>query len=361
MKSTQKKWVKEEETFLQENFKKLSDNEIGLSLNRTSGSVERKRNKLGLRKNAKTTIFSLDTELEIIGSNLTYSEIAEKYAINTDQARQIFRKHLADKLYVGNISRWTDIEDEFLKQNYLFMGDSTIGKKLSRSPNSVLKRRLKLGLKREFHIIENPPERFWNENEITFLINNIDVMTFAELSKSIGRSIQAVTTKASKLGIILEGSKWSTKEDELLMKYKNKSKEELSFILNRSVKAIIHRSRKLGISLGIKSSKSALEIKVEKILKELSISFNDQCVLGTDFNFRADFVIGKVVIEAHGDYWHGNPIHYPIPNDMQKIAILKDVIKKEYFESLGYIVYEIWESEVYNDYEKVKNFIAQII
>ena len=74
---------------------------------------------------------------------------------------------------------------------------------------------------------------------------------------------------------------------------------------------------KLGISR-MNSKDTSLEQKIETILKDLGIKYKKQVILGSEFNFKADFVIEKIVIEAQGDYWHGNPILGPIPNEMQK-------------------------------------------
>lgn len=106
---------------------------------------------------------------------------------------------------------------------------------------------------------------------------------------------------------------------------------------------------------------TSLEQKIEGILKNLGTKYKKQIILGSEFNFKADFVIGKIVIEANGDYWHGNPFLYPTPNEMQKLAIEKDQIKKRYFEELGYKVYEIWEFDVKTDFPQVKRKIARLL
>ncbi len=66
-------------------------------------------------------------------------------------------------------------------------------------------------------------------------------------------------------------------------------------------------------------------------------------------------------MEAHGDYWHGNPLLFPNPNQMQLYAIEKDRLKRSYFEELGYKVYEIWEYDVNIDFPRVKKRIARLL
>jgi len=355
------KWTSNDIEFLQNNFKKMSDEQLAEKLNRTPQSVERKRNRLKLKKNSSSSTFTLEEELEIISSNLTYEEIASKYDITREQARYIFRKHGSTDKYVSTSRKWTKEDEEFLKQHYLNKGDKEIAGILNRTPDGVLRKRIKLSLHRETHIIEEPSETTWSEEEIEFLVQNIDVLTYCEIAETLNRSLKAVSIKASKLGLCLNGSKWSEKEDRILKNYRKKSKEELSFLLNRSPKAIVHRANYLQIKIGDKKHKTELERKIERMLKELNIDFKTQRVLGREFNYCADFVIDNIVLEAHGDYWHGNPMFYSTPNEMQELAILKDEIKKSYFEDLGYKVYEIWESEVNQNPFKVKEFIARLV
>ncbi|MBS4211810.1 hypothetical protein [Neobacillus rhizophilus] len=354
-----RKWTDDEIDFLINNFLTMTDQEIGNYLSRTKDAIERKRAKLKLNKNEKLCL-DQSTIKEILSSKLTYQEIAERYHITREQARNIYRKY-DPKGYVAKTKLWSNEEEVFLIKNYLTMGDESIACILERSPSSILKKRLKLGLHRnDFHIVENPPDKYWTEEEIEFLVSNIDMLTYEEISQKLKRSVKAVMIKASKLGLVTNGSKWSEKEDSLLMQYSRKTIEEIAFILDRSPKAIKHRLNKLGIAR--KSGQdTSLEQKVEKIIKDLGVKYLKQVFLGSDFNFKADFVIGTIVIEANGDYWHGNPILYPIPNEMQKLAIEKDLIKKRYFEELGYKVYEIWEYDVNTDFPKVKRKIARLL
>lgn len=354
-----KRWTKNELDFLFENYLTMTDQEIGFHLSRTKNAIERKRAQLKLKKNEKLRLDLLEIK-EIISSKLTYQEISQKYHITSEQARSIFRKY-NPKGYVAMTKLWTTKEEEFLIKNFNTCGDETIAIALGRTPSSVLKKRVKLGLHRkDFHIIENQPDRHWTEDETEFLVCNIDELTYEEISFKLGRSVKAVMIRSSRLGLITNGSKWSHKEDEVLKQYSRKTIEEIAFMLDRSPKAIKHRLNKLGITrMQIKDT--SLEQKVEIILKDLGKKYKKQVVLGSEFNFKADFVIGKIVLEAQGDYWHGNPILFPNPNEMQKLAIEKDQLKKSYFEELGYKVFEIWEYDVITDFPKVKRNIARLL
>jgi G:T-mismatch repair DNA endonuclease (very short patch repair protein) len=354
-----KKWNADEIKFLISNYLTMTDQEIGDYLSRTKDAIERKRARLKLKKNDKLSLDPLKIN-EILSSKLTYQEIADKYHITYEQSRNIFRKY-DSKGYIAKTKLWSIEEEDYLINNYKTIGDQTIAIVIGRTPSAVLKKRVKLGLHRnDFHIVENPPIMHWTEEETEFLVSNIDVLTYEEISIKLKRSIKAIMIRASRLGLFTKGSKWSQKEDEVLRQYSRKTIEEIAFMLERSPKAIKHRLNKLGITR-MNSKDTSLEQKIETILKDLEINYMKQVILGSEFNFKADFVIGKIVIEAQGDFWHGNPILYPIPNQMQKFAIEKDLLKKNYFEELGYKVYEIWEYDVNSDFLNVKRKIARLL
>ena len=134
----------------------------------------------------------------------------------------------------------------------------------------------------------------------------------------------------------------------------------MAFLLDRSKKAIKHRARYLNIKLG-SESKTSIEVTIENILIDTGISYTYNTRLGNAFQFKADFVFGKTVIEVHGDYWHANPLTYTALSTMQQYAVEKDAVKKEYFESIGYTVHIIWESEILEDIDKINNFVKRIV
>ncbi|XP_052806406.1 uncharacterized protein LOC128235642 [Mya arenaria] len=60
---------------------------------------------------------------------------------------------------------------------------------------------------------------------------------------------------------------------------------------------------------------------------------------------------GKVVLEFHGDFWHGNPLKYsrstmnPVNQMTMGELYDKTLEKKRYLESFGYLYRSIWESD----------------
>ena len=305
---------------------------------------------------------SKETIQEILISKLTYIEISDKYNISRDSARQVFRSN-PEYPYINKDAGgrgWTREDEQFIIDNYKDKGDFEVGKLLSRTVGSVLRKRVQLGLRRkDFRIIENKPARYWTDSEITFLVDNKEELTFDAIASELDRSLKGVMLKAHRLGLI-QSNHWSKKEDEVLRKYYNSSLDQLAFLLDRSKKAIKHRARYLNIKLG-SESKTSIEVTIENILLDAGVSYTYNTRIGSAFQFKADFVFGKTVIEVHGDYWHANPLTYTILNTMQEYAVEKDAVKKEYFESLGYTVHVIWECEILEDIDKIKKFINNLI
>lgn len=356
-----KRWTDTEISFLKENYQNMTSAQIGEKLGKSENAVQRKKEHLKLNKLSKKRKWT-EEELDFIkNSSMTYDELAEKFNTNRDNIRYLFKQN-PDWEYVNVRKNFTNEEDQFLINNHSSMGDYEIAKKLKRSPGDIGKRRRKLGLMREgTRIIDNPAERNWKPCEEDFLISNIDVLTYNEIAEKLGRTVRGVMIRASRLGLIKDGSKWSEKEDDLLRKYASYPINHIAFMLDRTPRAVAHRFSYLGLSSAGIGMQSSIEEKIEMLLIELGADYRDHIKLGKDFNYECDFVIGDIVIEVHGDYWHGNPRKYPEPTEKQQLAILKDKIKKEYFESLGYKVYEIWEEDINSDISAVREYIARLL
>lgn len=339
----------------------MTDEELGTLLGRTKDAVERKRNNLSLKKLRKKTSFSEEQLNEILSSNLTYEELASKYNVSREQIRYLFKKNKG-VTYINANNLYSKEEDDYIIKNCQYKSDWEIAEHLNRNSVSLAKRRRRLGFMHEGRRDYRAPssDAFWNADEEKFLIQNINKLTYQEISDHLNRTLKAVMIKSHKLKLIKNGSKWSEKEDELLRQYAGFSLYQLAYMLDRTPKAIIHRASYLEIQIG-SNNKTSIELKIESILDSLDIEYFDHIKVGPDFNFEGDYVVGDIVIEVNGDYWHGNPSIYSVPNSMQRFAIEKDQIKKEYFESIGYKVITIWEEEIINDLQNVKRFLARLL
>lgn len=124
--------------------------------------------------------------------------------------------------------------------------------------------------------------------------------------------------------------------------------------------------------------KSAIHKKIEKFLIENSVNFESEKVINLmtynnylkkKYNPRPDIIIEnkKIIIEINGDYWHANP----------KVYVNSDVIvrwngemlaediwnfdkeRRAQMMSLGYKVINIWENDIVNRFDEVKEMLCK--
>ncbi len=96
------------------------------------------------------------------------------------------------------------------------------------------------------------------------------------------------------------------------------------------------------------------ETKIEKVIKYLLkkndvpfkrnyyIYFNEQEYKVYDFYLP----LQNLLIEADGDYWHGNPERYDELNEMQSINKKNDAFKDELAKNEGMALLRFWESDI---------------
>ncbi len=107
--------------------------------------------------------------------------------------------------------------------------------------------------------------------------------------------------------------------------------------------------------LGCKNNKgTSIEVKISKILIESDIKFETQFEINFNKTFRLyDFYLPELnlLIEADGDYWHGNPNKFKILNEVQLLNKNNDVFKNNLAKENGYNLIRFWETDI-----KKKNF-----
>lgn len=137
--------------------------------------------------------------------------------------------------------RWTEEEDEFIKENYQSMTDEEIGIKIGRSDGAVRGRRLSLRL------IKHP--RFqWNEEKIAFLKANYVEKDIHYLSKKLNAPMSTIYNKASSLGLEkAKTGRYNNAEDDKLIKLRNQQLtwEEIAEELGRTYSSVKYRHRKI--------------------------------------------------------------------------------------------------------------------
>jgi G:T-mismatch repair DNA endonuclease (very short patch repair protein) len=110
------------------------------------------------------------------------------------------------------------------------------------------------------------------------------------------------------------------------------------------------RSKEYYSAMGIRSvskrpKKTSIERKTEEKLTELGVCFKYNFILNGIAQY--DFLINDtVILEVHGDYWHGNPKMYSVLTERQQYKQARDIEKKKLAEEFGYKYLVIWESQI---------------
>ncbi|MBU0958392.1 MAG: very short patch repair endonuclease [Nanoarchaeota archaeon] len=96
---------------------------------------------------------------------------------------------------------------------------------------------------------------------------------------------------------------------------------------------------------------TSIEVKIQNFLKELGIEFFTHQYMKIDLAYQCDIFIPSMnlIIEADGDYWHGNLDKYGSwlnLNKQQRIQKIRDFERTAQLEGKGYTVIRLWEHEI---------------
>ena len=102
------------------------------------------------------------------------------------------------------------------------------------------------------------------------------------------------------------------------------------------------------------------EKEFESVLKEMNIEFESQKILkGKIFDYYIPSC--NVLCEVDGDYYHGNEEKYDVLSEMQKKIKQNDRYKNIISKGMGYGIFRVWESELKDNRELVKERIRNEI
>lgn len=280
----------------------------------------------------------------------TVKEIAEKLNKKPGTIYKAMRR-----LGISTGTVWTDEEIEYLKNNIQSQTYKEIGLYLDRTPKSVSGKAHYLGL------VKSSVSKNWTTEEIDILRKNVKRLNYEEIQKLLpNRTIASIYNKVYELGLNLELSKG----------YRKLKTEQIFFILENcqsmtdcelaekfkvSESAIRDVRRKNGIKKDpLIKNDSFIELKVKQYLESKGIEFLHHQRLG---EYEPDFqLVGtKIIIEVQGDYFHCNPKLYPKgpKNENQIKYVIRDYYKKCFYLGNDYVLIEIWEDDIRNNFDKV--------
>lgn len=102
---------------------------------------------------------------------------------------------------MGN-KRWTESDDQFIRENWQNMSDEEIADAIGHSLSSTQARRTKLGL----HHRRGYRGKDWTPKELEYIYETWGEKTIPQIARHLGRSIDAVKVKSTRLGLCSQ--KW---------------------------------------------------------------------------------------------------------------------------------------------------------
>lgn len=142
------------------------------------------------------------------------------------------------------IRKWTPEEIVLLRRYYRKKGAKYVAKRVGRSPDAVMAKAAKLG-------IRSPGIRPWKEGEDRYLQKRYNNKPISAIARALRRSVPSVRGRAKMLNLTEPRSEyWSEKEKELLRELypdRQNSLEYISGLLNRSRYAILLQAQVLGL------------------------------------------------------------------------------------------------------------------
>lgn len=242
-----------------------------------------------------------------------------------------------------------DLDVEFIRKSYIEdkMSASEISIILKTSHNTILKRLRELGL-----TTRNKTE-VMNCDRVKKLISqkHTGKKLSPEACKAISEGHKGLPRSEEHNRKIGEAQKWRTQTPEqrkhlslYRKQYLNDHPEERQRLRDNRAKQIFP----------LRDSK--IEVKLQNLLKEIGVNFYCHYFVDISDSYQCDIYIPiqkginhKIILEADGDYWHGNPAIYSDWNQLnlkQKLQKIKDFERTNQLEEKGYKVIRIWESDI---------------
>lgn len=97
------------------------------------------------------------------------------------------------------------------------------------------------------------------------------------------------------------------------------------------------------------------------ILDALGIAYESQYLIGGKFCVDAFIPSLGVVVQFDGDYWHGNPTKFPMPDARQDRRMKLDSSQDAYMKACGYSVIRIWETDLKKHPETVTARLRRLL
>lgn len=212
---------------------------------------------------------------------------------------------------------------------------------------------------------KNPESRFrmHPKEEIEFIKQNYPTRGSEWVANELGLTVSAVRGIAGKRGIKLDNDALQN----IIYKVSKERMTKNNPMKNEETRKKVRDTRKRlmaedpeymrrfleGRKKSLIRSGTKPELKTKAILDQFHVCYEFQAIIKP--GFIVDFLIGNVVLEVDGEYWHGHPRYEPLtPKQIWKRK--NDAARDKYLNKCGYSVIRIWDSEICE--EKVRKDLA---
>ncbi|MBW3570726.1 MAG: hypothetical protein KY467_06440 [Gemmatimonadetes bacterium] len=113
-----------------------------------------------------------------------------------------------------------------------------------------------------------------------------------------------------------------------------------------------------------KNSKTRIETLVAAMLDGMGATYRQNVQIG---RFNVDFVVGALIIECYGDFWHCNPAIWPADRYNASLHVTaaekwaRDAARQAVLERKGYAFAAFWETQIRDAPHEVERAIRRLL
>jgi very-short-patch-repair endonuclease len=113
-----------------------------------------------------------------------------------------------------------------------------------------------------------------------------------------------------------------------------------------------------------KNQKTRIEALVAEMLDRIGAGYRQNVQIG---RYNVDFVVGTLIIECYGDFWHCNPALWPperYNGSLHATAAEKwarDAARQSVLEQQGYAFAVFWETDIRENPQSVEATIRELL
>lgn len=269
-----KKFSKEENNFIKQNYPRFGSEYCAKELNRTKSSIKRRVEKLKIRRLRPKFTKEEDNFLK-----KHYVEFGAKYCSRKiNKTLYSIYCRIKELKIPSSRKKFTEEECNFILKNYLEYGTEYCAFKLNRSYSSIEKKVKKLNIQKNKNIR-------YSKEEDDFLIQNYSLYGIGYCSQKLNKPEKSIKKRIVKLKIGTFLKCYTHEEDDIIRKnYPEYGGNYCASLLNKSYQSVKDRARRLKI----KVNKCGFSKKlITFFVKYYSYKFGEEyCNKISNFNYK---------------------------------------------------------------------------